>query len=180
MWTHPDQVASWYESPILVEGWVGFPVQHGSCSPVWGILWGGDPIPVHGSQSGMGLSAQCGGFHILMGVLSQSEGPSPAWEIPMWGSHLRAGVSHPSVVPACHGGFQPGMGVSVQCHSRCFPVTSLLPVALFRMINLCPPQKPQGRCLWVFLDLPPPLLLLWGLHITSLHQMGAPVLLHSR
>lgn len=110
MWTHPDQVASWYESPILVEGWVGFPVQHGSCSPVWGILWGGDPIPVHGSQSGMGLSAQCGGFHILMGVPVQRSYPKvrvPAQHeksqcgvlilelgcpIPVWSQHVM-GVS---------------------------------------------------------------------------------------
>lgn len=38
-------------------------------------------------------------------------------------------------------------------------------------------QKPQAWCLWVLLELPPPLLLPWGLPITSLHQMGALALL---
>lgn len=30
-------------------------------------------------------------------------------------------------------------------------------------------QKPQGWCLWIFQELLPPLLLAWGLHITSLY-----------
>lgn len=38
-------------------------------------------------------------------------------------------------------------------------------------------QKTQEWCLWVFQELPLPLLLPWGLHITSLYQIGAPALL---
>lgn len=104
-------VPSWWRDSHL--GREGFPVQHGGPSPMWGILaWGGDPIPVYGSQPGMGHSAQRGGSHLGVGgpnvkVLSQCGGPSPAWGISMWGSHLRIGVSHPSV-----GRSQHFMGVS--------------------------------------------------------------------
>lgn len=102
-------VPSWWRGSHL--GRVGFPVQHGSCSPMWGILaWVGDPIPVHGSQPGMGLPAQCGRSHPLMGVPEKRSYPNvgvPAQHgesqcgvlilklgcpIPLWSQHVM-GVS---------------------------------------------------------------------------------------
>lgn len=82
-------VPSWWRDSHL--GRVGFPIQHGGHSPTWGILaWGGDPIPVHGSQPGMRLTAHCGRSHPLVGV-------------PVWRSYPNVGV------PAQHGESQCGV-----------------------------------------------------------------------